>query len=80
MGTEACDKHSYLKALQFFGLALEFASRSAMDFRFQVQCHLASCYFNLKEYSKALLAGKEAHRVRPGKSQVKEERVYNTSL
>ena len=36
----------------------------------QIHSYLASCHFSLRQYSQALESGKEAYKIRPGRSQV----------
>ena len=52
------------------GLAKEFMPRSMAESQGQVQSYLASCHFSLQQYPEALEAGKEAYRIRPGRSLV----------
>ena len=52
------------------GLAKEFIPRSMAESQGQVQSYLASCHFSLQQYPKALEAGKEAYKIRPGRSLV----------
>ena len=52
------------------GLAKEFIPRSMAESQGQVQSYLASCHFSLQQYPEALEAGKEAYRIRPGRSLV----------
>ena len=53
-----------------FGLAKEFTSVSLTETHAQIQSYLASCHFDLGKYAQALEAGKEAYKIRPGRSQV----------
>ena len=54
-----------------FGLAKEFTSVSMTETHAQIQSYLASCHFDLGKYTQALEAGKEAYKIRPGRSQVR---------
>ena len=36
----------------------------------QILSYLASCHFSLRQFAQALEAGKEAYKIRPGRSQV----------
>ena len=58
------------------GLAKEFMPRSMAESQGQVQSYLASCHFSLQQYPEALEAGKEAYRIRPGRSLVCTVYVY----
>ncbi|XP_074620994.1 uncharacterized protein LOC141879614 isoform X2 [Acropora palmata] len=40
----------------------------------QIQSYLASCHFDLGKYKQALEAGKEAYKIRPGRSQDEAKR------
>lgn len=62
--------HSYSKAIVSLGLAKEFIPRSMSEVLAQVHSYLASCHFSLRQYPQALEAGKEAYKIRPGRSQV----------
>ena len=62
--------HSYSKAIVLLGLAREFLPRSMNELHGQVQSYLASCHFSLRQYPEALEAGKEAYKIRPGRSLV----------
>ena len=62
--------HSYGKAIVSLGLAKEFIPRSMSEVLAQIHSYLASCHFSLRQYPQALEAGKEAYKIRPGRSQV----------
>jgi len=62
--------HSYNQAIMSLGLAKEFIPRSMAESQGQVQSYLASCHFSLQQYPEALEAGKEAYKIRPGRSLV----------
>ena len=69
-GIQLYQMHSYNQAIISLGLAKEFLPRSMAESQGQVQSYLASCHFSLLQYPEALEAGKEAYRIRPGRSLV----------
>ena len=58
------------------GLAKELMPRTMAESLGQVQSYLASCHFSLRQYPEALEAGKEAYKIRPGRSLVCKINVY----
>ncbi|XP_048589125.1 TPR and ankyrin repeat-containing protein 1 isoform X2 [Nematostella vectensis] len=61
-------KKKYAEALDLYKLALEFCTADMDAVCFEAHNCIASCYFCLKNYDKALIAGKEAVKVKQCKS------------
>lgn len=75
-GIQLYQTHSYNQAIVLLGLAKELMPRSMAESQGQVQSYLASCHFSLRQYPEALEAGKEAYKIRPGRSLVCKINVY----
>lgn len=73
-GIQLYQAKSLRKAIVSFGLAKEFTSVSMPETHAQIQSYLASCHFDLGKYKQALEAGKEAYKIRPGRSQDEAKR------
>lgn len=79
-GIQLYQAKSLRKAIVSFGLAKEFTSVSMPEIHAQIQSYLASCHFDLGKYKQALEAGKEAYKIRPGRSLLSKLTIIWQSL
>ena len=67
---KALSLRDFRRAVQLLNLSLQFPN-STVDLRYQVNNALATAYFEMKQYIKAVEKGRECFECKPTKSEVR---------